>query len=212
MLIIAPSGDGEQKPGSAGRPLPGTAVAVVDDAGDPSMTGEEGNLVLTQPWPAMSRTLYKDPDRFRTAYWERFPGCFATGDSARMDEDGDLWIIGRTDEVIKVSGYRLGTAEIESALVSHRDVVEAAAFGVPDEVRGHAIHACVVLREAVEPSESLRDELIAHVGHEVGPIARPAGLEFVSELPRTRSGKIVRRLLRARAMGEQEGDVSTLDD
>jgi acetyl-CoA synthetase len=212
MVMIAPSRDGEQKPGSAGRPLPGVKAGIVDDAGEPVAACEEGNLVLTAPWPAMARTLHKDPERYRAVYWERFPGRFATGDSARMDADGDLWIIGRSDEVIKVSGYRLGTAEIESALVSHRDVAEAAAIGVSDELRGHAIHAYVVLRAGLEPSSELVEELIAHVGHEVGPIARPAKLQVVAELPRTRSGKILRRVLKARALGEDEGDVSTLED
>jgi acetyl-CoA synthetase len=160
----------------------------------------------------MARSLYGDPERFRAVYWERYPGRFATGDSARRDDDGDIWIIGRTDEVIKVSGYRLGTAEIESALVSHPDVSEAAAIGVPDEIRGNVIYAYVVLRSGVEPAPGLIDELIAYVGHEVGPIARPAKLEIVDDLPRTRSGKIVRRLLKARALGEEDGDVSTLED
>ena len=212
MLMIAPTADGPQKPGSAGRPLPGVVAEVVDESGDAVATGEEGSLVLSAPWPAMARSLYKDPERFRAVYWERYPGRFATGDSARVDEDGDLWIIGRSDEVIKVSGYRLGTAEIESALVSHRDVSEAAAIGVPDEVRGNVIHAFVVLCRGVDATPELVEELIAYVGHEVGPIARPAKLQIVDDLPRTRSGKIVRRILKARALGEDEGDVSTLED
>jgi acetyl-CoA synthetase len=212
MVMIAPVTDGPQKPGSAGRALPGVIAEVVDEGGEAVAPGEEGSLVLSAPWPAMARSLYKDPDRFRSVYWERFPGRFATGDSARCDEDGDLWIIGRSDEVIKVSGYRLGTAEIESALVSHRDVSEAAAIGVPDEVRGNVIYAYIVPRSGVEPTPELIEELIAYVGHEVGPIARPARLEIVDDLPRTRSGKIVRRLLKARALGEEDGDVSTLED
>jgi acetyl-CoA synthetase len=212
MFMLAPGREGEQKPGSAGRPMPGVGVGLVDDDGLPVASGEEGNLVVTRPWPAMLRTLYKDPERYVSQYWERFPGRFVTGDSARIDEDGDVWIIGRSDEVIKVSGYRLGTAEIESALVAHRDVSEAAAIGVPDEVKGHVIYAYVVLRSGVEPTSELVEELIAHVGHEVGPIARPARVEVLADLPRTRSGKIVRRLLKARALGEDEGDTSTLDD
>ena len=212
MFMLAPGRDGTQKPGSAGRPMPGVGIGLLDDEGLPVAPGEEGNLVLTQPWPAMLRTLYKDPERYVGQYWERFPGRFATGDSARIDEDGDVWIIGRSDEVIKVSGYRLGTAEIESALVAHRDVSEAAAIGVPDEVKGHVIYAYVVLRSGLEPSPELVEELIAHVGREVGPIARPARLEIVADLPRTRSGKIVRRLLKARALGQDEGDTSTLED
>ncbi len=213
MIVVAPYAEDRQKPGSAGRPMPGIVAEVVDDAGEPMPVGEEGNLVLSTPWPAMARTIYQDPDRYCSQYWERFPGRFATGDSARIDADGDLWLIGRSDEVIKVSGYRLGTAEIESALVSHGAVAEAAVITVPDEIKGSAIWAYVVLRDDVEEdTQELIDELVAHVGHEVGPIARPAHLEIMPDLPRTRSGKIVRRLLRARALGQNEGDTSTLED
>jgi acetyl-CoA synthetase len=137
---------------------------------------------------------------------------YQTGDSARKDEDGYLWILGRMDDVIKVSGYRLGTAEVESALVSHPDVAEAAAIGLPHDIKGNAIHGYVILREGVEKSDQLAEELRQHVSHEIGPIARPEEVGFVDSLPKTRSGKIMRRLLRARALGEPEGDISTLED
>jgi acetyl-CoA synthetase len=140
------------------------------------------------------------------------PGLYAAGDSARKDEDGYIWVIGRLDDVIKVSGYRLGTAEVESALVSHGAVAEAAAIGLPHEVKGNAIHAFVILRSGMEPGQKLEDELRAHVGHELGPIARPDAITFVPSLPKTRSGKIMRRVLKARALGQDVGDVSTLEE
>jgi len=158
------------------------------------------------------RTLYKDPERYISQYWSKYPGLYFTGDSARRDEDGYFWIIGRVDDVIKVSGYRLGTAEIESALVSHPAVAEAAAIGLPHEIKGNAIHAYVILRAGTEPGETLLEELKAHVSHELGPIAKPEKITIVPSLPKTRSGKIMRRLLRARALGLPEGDVTTLED
>jgi acetyl-CoA synthetase len=160
----------------------------------------------------MLRTIYKDPDRYVSQYWSRFPGVYFTGDSARKDSDGYFWIIGRVDDVIKVSGYRLGTAEIESALVSHPAVAEAAAIGLPHEVKGNAIHTYVILRAGHEPSEGLMEMLRQHVAHELGPIARPEKITFVPALPKTRSGKIMRRVLRARALGLAEGDLTTLEE
>ena len=168
--------------------------------------------MLKKPWPAMLRTIYKDPDRYVQQYWSKYPGEYFTGDSARRDEDGYFWIIGRVDDVIKVSGYRLGTAEIESALVSHPAVAEAAAIGLPHEIKGNAIHTYVILKAGNEPSEALIEELKAHVGHELGPIAKPEKITFVPQLPKTRSGKIMRRVLRARALGLPEGDVTTLEE
>jgi acetyl-CoA synthetase len=159
----------------------------------------------------MLRGIYKDPDRYVEQYWSAYEGKYLTGDSAKIDEDGYFWIIGRMDDVIKVSGYRLGTAEIESGLVSHDSVAEAAAIAVPDEVRGNVIHAYVILRSGLEGDDDLVEELKDHVGHEVGPIAKPARIEFVEKLPKTRSGKIMRRLLKARALGLPEGDTSTLE-
>jgi acetyl-CoA synthetase len=160
----------------------------------------------------MMRTIYRDPERYKAQYWTKFPGVYLTGDSARRDEDGYFWIIGRVDDVIKVSGYRLGTAEIESALVSHPAVAEAAAIGLPHEIKGNAIHTWVILRSGHEANEQLIEDLKAHVGHELGPIAKPEKITFVPQLPKTRSGKIMRRVLRARALGLPEGDVTTLEE
>jgi acetyl-CoA synthetase len=173
---------------------------------------KKGYLVLKQPWPAMLRTIYNDPDRYVQQYWSRYPGVYFTGDSARKGEDDYFWIIGRVDDVIKVSGYRLGTAEIESALVSHQSVAEAAAIGLPHEIKGNAIHAYVILKSGVEASEELINDLRAYVVHEVGPIANPEKIEIVTQLPKTRSGKIMRRVLKARALGMPEGDLSTLEE
>ncbi len=200
------------KPGSATRPFFGVDVQVVDDDGQVVPSGEEGYLVVTTPWPGMLRTIYKDPDRYREQYWSKFKTMYQTGDSARMDEDGYVWVIGRMDDVIKVSGYRLGTAEVESALVSHPDVSEAAAIGLPHDLKGTAIHAYVILREGVPTSDKLVEALRQHVGHEMGPIAKPETITVVESLPKTRSGKIMRRLLKARALGLPEGDTSTLEE
>ncbi len=200
------------KPGSATKPFPGVQIDVLNEEGESVGPNEEGYLVITSPWPGMMRTIYNDPDRYVQQYWSRFPGKYMTGDSARRDEDGYVWVIGRVDDVIKVSGYRLGTAEIESALVSHPSVTEAAVIGVPDEVRGSAIQAYCILATGVEPTQRLVEILRDHVAHEVGPIAKPATIEFVDTLPKTRSGKIMRRVLKARAMGMEAGDLSTLED
>jgi len=212
MFMITPLPVTNLKPGSASRPFPGVEAAVFDEAGKPVKTGEEGFLVLKQPWPAMLRTIYGDPDRYVDQYWSKYPGAYFTGDSARKDEDGYFWIIGRVDDVIKVSGYRLGTAEIESALVSHQAVAEAAVIGLPHEIKGQAIHAYVLLKQGHESSEALADELKQHVGHEMGPIAKPATITFVDRLPKTRSGKIMRRVLKARAQDLPEGDITTLEE
>jgi acetyl-CoA synthetase len=212
MFMITPFPVSDLKPGSAVFPFPGVEADVYDEAGQPVAPGEEGYLVLKQPWPAMLRTIYKDPERYRSQYWSRYPGVYFTGDSARKDADGYFWIIGRVDDVIKVSGYRLGTAEIESALVSHPAVAEAAAIALPHEIKGHGIYGYVMLRAGHEPSEALAEELRTHVGHEMGPIARPEKITFVTTLPKTRSGKIMRRVLKARAQGLPEGDLTTLED
>ncbi len=212
MFMITPLPVTGLKPGSATRPFPGIAADILDEAGNPVGPGEEGYLVLTRPWPAMLRTIYRDPDRYVNQYWSKYPGKYFTGDSARRDADGYFWIIGRVDDVIKVSGYRLGTAEIESALVSHPAVAEAAAIGLPHEVKGNAIHTWVILKSGHEGTEALAEELKQHVGHELGPIAKPEKINFVPQLPKTRSGKIMRRVLRARALGMPEGDVTTLEE
>jgi acetyl-CoA synthetase len=199
------------KPGSATKPFPGIGAEIVDDAGAPVKTGEVGRLVITRPWPSMMRGIWKDPERYKQIYWSMFPGKYLTGDSARVDADGYYWIIGRMDDVIKVSGYRLGTAEIESALVSHPAVSEAAAIGLPHEVKGHAIWCYVTLRAGRDKTPELAEELAKHVAREIGPIARPEKIEFADTLPKTRSGKIMRRVLKARALGQPEGDLSTLE-
>ncbi|MEI6386879.1 MAG: acetate--CoA ligase [Spirochaetota bacterium] len=200
------------KPGSGGRPFFGQTADIYGEDGTPVKDGEEGFLVLKRPWPAMMRTIYNDPDRYVQQYWSKYPGVYLTGDSAKRDKDGYYWIIGRVDDVIKVSGYRLGTAEVESALVSHPSVAEAAVIGLAHEVKGTAIHAYVLLRQGFEGSPALAEELKKHVGTEMGPIAKPEEVSFVSSLPKTRSGKIMRRVLKARAKGISEGDTSTLEE
>ncbi len=202
------------KPGSATRPFFGNEMAVVDDNGKEVKPGEEGKLVIKSPWPGMARTIYGDPDRFVETYWKEYEkqGWYKAGDSARMDEDGYFWIIGRIDDVIKVSGYRLGTAEIESALVSHPSVAEAAAIALPHELKGNAIHTYVILRAGVVASKELEEELRSHVASELGPIAKPEAVDFTDALPKTRSGKIMRRVLKARALGQDVGDISTLEE
>lgn len=213
-FMIAPLPITPLKPGSATRPLPGIIADVVDEEGNSVPAGQDGLLVIKKPWPGMLRTIFGDPDRYIRQYWSKFAqqGWYLTGDSARKDEDGYIWIIGRIDDVIKVSGYRLGTAEVESGLVSHPAVAEAAAIGLPDELKGNIIYAYCILRQGYEPSPALEEALKNHVRHEVGPIAVPAKIEFVSVLPKTRSGKIMRRVLKARALGQPEGDLSTLEE
>jgi acetyl-CoA synthetase len=202
------------KPGSATNPFFGNEMAVVDDSGKEVKRGEEGKLIIKTPWPGMARTIYGDPERFKEVYWQDYQkqGWYKTGDSARVDGDGYYWIIGRIDDVIKVSGYRLGTAEIESALVSHHDVSEAAAITLPHELKGNAIHTFVILRAGTEASKELEQELREHVSKEMGPIAKPETVSFVDNLPKTRSGKIMRRVLKARALGQDEGDLTTLEE
>jgi acetyl-CoA synthetase len=200
------------KPGSATKPFPGIEVDVVDEDGKPVPPGQDGLLVIKKPWPGMLRTVYGDPERYKNQFWSKFPGMYLAGDSARKDEDGYIWVIGRVDDVIKVSGYRLGTAEVESGLVSHPAVAEAAAIGLPDELKGNIIYAYCLLRQGHEGSPQLEEQLKDHVRHEIGPIAVPAKIEFVKQLPKTRSGKIMRRVLKARALGQPEGDISTLEE
>ncbi|MEJ2634303.1 MAG: acetate--CoA ligase [Calditrichia bacterium] len=212
-FMITPLPTMPLKPGSAAKPFFGNEVAVVDDAGKEVPPGEEGKLVIKAPWPGMARTIYKDPDRYQETYWKDYEqqGWYKAGDAARMDEDGYIWVIGRIDDVIKVSGYRLGTAEIESALVSHPAVAEAAAIALPHELKGNAIHAFVILRAGLTGNKKLAEELKDHVAHEMGRIARPEEIKFVDSLPKTRSGKIMRRVLKARALGLDEGDLTTLE-
>lgn len=213
-FMITPLPSVGLKPGSATRPFPGIDVDVVDEQGNSCAPGVDGKLVVKKPWPGMLRTVYGDPDRYVKQYWQEYAaqGWYLAGDSARKDEDGYIWVIGRIDDVIKVSGYRLGTAEIESGLVSHPAVAEAAVIGVPDEVKGSAIYAYCILRSGFTGSKELEDKLKDHIRHEVGPIAVPSHIYFVDKLPKTRSGKIMRRVLKARAQGLPEGDLSTLEE
>jgi acetyl-CoA synthetase len=212
MFMITPVPVMPLKPGSATRPVFGQEAEILDEHGNPVADGEEGYLVLKNPWPAMLRTVYKDDERYINQYWSKYPGKYMTGDSAKRDKDGYFWIIGRVDDVIKVSGHRLGTAEIESALVSHEAVAEAAAIGLPHEVKGQAIHCFVLLKAGRVGSPELEEELRQHVSKHLSPIAKPEDIKFVDKLPKTRSGKIMRRVLKARAQGLPEGDISTLEE
>ncbi|MFN3431243.1 MAG: AMP-binding enzyme, partial [Candidatus Sericytochromatia bacterium] len=201
------------KPGTATLPLPGIDVAIVNKHGEELPRGQGGFLVVRRPWPGMLRTLYKDPERFVNTYFKEIPGMYFTGDGAQQDEHGYFWIMGRVDDVINVSGHRLGTMEIESALVSHPAVVEAAVVGRPDDLKGQAIAAFVTLDPGHAASEQLKTELKAHVAKEIGALARPDDIRFTDTLPKTRSGKIMRRLLRDIAAGKEIGqDTSTLED
>jgi len=212
MFMITPTPVVPLKPGSGTRPFFGQVAEILDEHGKQVADGEEGFLVLTRPWPAMATTIYRDPERYVKQYWSQYPGKYMAGDSAKRDKDGYFWIIGRTDDVIKVAGYRLGTAEIESALVAHPAVAEAAVIGLPHEIKGNAIHCYCLLRGNQKPSVELEQELKDHVAKQLGPIVRPEKITFVDSLPKTRSGKIMRRVLKARAQGLPEGDVSTLEE
>jgi len=201
------------KPGSATRPLPGIAADVVDKDGNPVPAGSGGFLVVRRPWPSMLRTIYGDPARYEAAYFSQIPGVYFTGDGARKDADGYLWIMGRIDDVLNVSGHRLSTMEVESALVAHPKVAEAAVVGRPDEIKGQAIAAFVTLQEGYAATNELKEELRQWVGKEIGSLAKPDDIRFSEALPKTRSGKIMRRLLREVALGgEVKGDTTTLED
>jgi acetyl-CoA synthetase len=200
------------KPGSAGLPLPGISAGLVDEAGEEVPLGS-GLLTLTRPWPSMLRTLYHDPDRYVQTYFGRFgPRTYFAGDGARRDEDGYFWITGRVDDVINVSGHRLSTAEIESALVSHQAVAEAAVIAVDHDLTGQAIVAYVIVGAGVVLEPDLETALREHVGRQIGKLARPGRIIWADDLPKTRSGKIMRRLLRDIADGRELGDVTTLRD
>ncbi len=200
------------KPGSGTKPFFTYEADVVNEMGEPVGPNEEGYLVLKRPWPSMLRTLFGDDERYVRQYWGKYPGVYLAGDSARRDEDGYFWIIGRVDDVLNVSGHRLGTAEVESALVSNPAVAEAAVIGLPHEIKGQGIHAFVLLRSGYEESPELEQELIQHVAKVLSPIAKPEKIYFMAKLPKTRSGKIMRRVLKARAQGLPEGDTSTLEE
>jgi acetyl-CoA synthetase len=213
MILITPlPGLTTLKPGSATKPFPGLEAAVVNDAGEEVPPGAGGYLVLKTPWPAMLRGLFKDPDRYQETYWSRFPGVYFAGDGAKLDQDGDFWLMGRVDDVMNVSGHRLSTIEIESALVDHPDVAEAAVCGRNDALTGQAIVAFVTLKAGRDGSREKMAELRDHVAKVIGPIAKPANIVFTPELPKTRSGKIMRRLLRDVAEHRTLGDTTTLAD
>jgi acetyl-CoA synthetase len=201
------------KPGSATRSLPGVAADVVDRDGVSVPPGSGGFLVIKKPWPSMLRTIYGDPERYRQTYFSQLPGIYFTGDGARKDQDGYFWVMGRIDDVLNVSGHRLSTMEVESALVAHPKVAEAAVVGRPDEIKGQAVSAFVTVQAGVEPTDALKEELRAWVAKEIGAMAKPDDIRFSEALPKTRSGKIMRRLLReVAAGGEVKGDVTTLED
>jgi acetyl-CoA synthetase len=213
MILIAPlPGLTSLKPGSATHPLPGVSAEVVDESGNPVGADGGGYLVLTRPWPAMLRGIYGDPERYERQYWDRFPGRYFTGDGAKRDREGYFWLLGRVDDVINVAGHRIGTMEVESALVDHPTVAEAAVIGVTHDIKGQAIAAFVTLKEGNAPSAGTVDTLKDHVVQKIGAIARPDQILFTAELPKTRSGKIMRRLLRDVAEGRILGDTTTLAD
>ena len=200
------------KPGSATGPIPGIGADIVDDAGEAVGVPGGGYLVLTQPWPSMLRGIWGDPERYRDTYWSRFPGKYFAGDGAKRDDDGDYWLLGRVDDVMLVSGHNISTAEVEHALVGHPAVAEAAVVGTKDATTGQAISAFVILRTGNEASDALVAELRDHVGKTIGPIAKPKTVLFTEDLPKTRSGKIMRRLLRDVAEDQALGDTTTLAD
>ena len=199
------------KPGFAGKPIPGAVVDVVDRTGAPVPPGTGGFLVIREPWPSMLRTVHGNDERYRT-YWETIPGCYAAGDLAVKDKDGYIMVIGRADDLIVVAGHNIGTAEVESALVSHDTVAEAAVIGKPDALKGNTIKAFVILKNGREPGEKLKNDLVYHVRMTLGPIAIPSEIDFVQSLPKTRSGKIMRRVLKAQELGMDPGDISTLEE
>jgi len=201
------------KPGSATRPIPGIDITVVDECGNELSPDTKGYLVIRKPWPGMLLTLWGDDEKYKNDYWSKFENCYYSGDYATKDSDGYFWLLGRADDILKVAGHRIGTAELESSLVSHRDIAEAAVCGIPDEIKGEAIVAFTVLKENTKNEPSLlRKELMEIVRNGIGPIATPQQIYFVTKLPKTRSGKIMRRVLKAIASNENVGDISTLED
>jgi len=213
IMITPLPGATPTKPGTATLPFFGVVPEVVDDKGNPVPKNSGGKLVIRKPWPSMLRGIWGDPQRFMETYWSEVKGCYFTGDGCRQDKDGYFWIVGRIDDVLNVAGHRIGTAEVESALVSNPKVAEAAVVGRPDDLKGQALVAFVTLKTGVRPSPSIREELRAHVAKEIGPVAKPDDIRFAEALPKTRSGKIMRRLLKqVAAGGEILGDTTTLED
>jgi len=214
-IMISPTPGIERiqlKPGSATLPLPGVDAVVVDAEGNEIPPGQTGFLIIRKPWPGLLMDIYGDPQRYQESYWSRFPGSYYTGDFAMRDEDGYFWLLGRADEVLKVAGHRIGTAELEDATISHPAVAEAAVAGKPDPVKGEAIVLFVTLKKGASPSPDLRKEIAQHLRRVIGPIAAPDAVYFVDSLPKTRSGKIMRRLLKAVVSGQSLGDLTTLED
>ncbi len=214
ILITPLPGATPLKPASATLPFPGIVPAVFRENGSVAAVNEGGYVVIEKPWPGLMRQVYGEPERFKNTYFTRFPGVYTAGDGARVDEDGYYWFMGRIDDVINVSGHRIGTAEVESALVSHNSVAEAAVVGVPHEIKGQGIYAFVTLKVGVEETDALKKELVMHVRKQIGPIATPGRIQFAGGLPKTRSGKIMRRILSKIAVGDTDelGDTSTLAD
>lgn len=208
-MLISPLPITPLKPGSATRPLPGLSADVLNGKGEP-VQNAGGNLVINHPWPGMLRGIYKNPERYKDTYWSKFKGLYLAGDVTRKDNDGFFWIQGRADDVLNVSGHRIGNSEVESALVSHPLVAEAAVIGKPHSLKGESITSYVVLKGNAQPSDELRNKLREHVGNEMGKIARPDEIWFVTDVPKTRSGKIMRRVIRSKALGKDVGDISTL--
>jgi acetyl-CoA synthetase len=211
IMITPLPGVTTTKPGSATTPFPGISVALVDNKGEPLAKGG-GFLTITEPWPGMLRTIFRDDERYRQTYWSRFPGKYFAGDGAKLDDDGYWWILGRVDDVLNVAGHRIGTMEVESALVDHPVVAEAAVVGKTHELKGQALAAFVTLKEGHHPTSTLKDDLKDHVVKKIGAIARPDDIIFSADLPKTRSGKIMRRLLKDIAEGRTLGDTTTLAD
>lgn len=212
MHILSPLPSVVLKPGSAFKPFPGLELDVVDHDGQPVERNKQGFLIIKKPWPAMMKDIYKNEEKYRKSYWEEIPNVYFTGDTAKIDEDGYFWILGRNDDVLKVSGYRFGSAELESAFVAHPSVAEAAVIGKPHEVKGESIKAFIILKVGQQPTDELKAELKKKVREMIGPIATPDEIEFVTSLPKTRSGKIMRRVLKAQELGQPLGDTSTLEN
>jgi acetyl-CoA synthetase len=210
ILITPLPGATPLKPGAASFPFFGIKPEILRDDGTPAAPNEGGYLAITSSWPGMLRGVWQNPDRFQKTYWTKFPGKYYSGDGARKDEDGYFWILGRLDDVIKVSGHRIGTMEIESALVSHPSVAEAAVVPKDDPLKGQAIFAYVILKKNIKPSSELKQELKLHVRKEIGPIAQPEDIEFAPDLPKTRSGKIMRRILTSIVNKTDVGNITTL--
>ena len=200
------------KPGSGAFAIPGVDLGIVDESGNPVTSDTKGYLIIRKPWPGMLTTLWGDDEKYKTVYWSKYPNSYYTGDYAMQDKDGYFWLLGRADDVLKIAGHRIGTAEIESSLVSNQFISEAAVCGISDDIKGEAIIAFLVPKEGVLITDMLKSQVIETIRQDIGAIATPKSIYFVSQLPKTRSGKIMRRLLKAIASNEQIGDISTLED